>query len=216
MVELSQPSAMAQWSQQQQHLQTTMSSDGGARTLLSTTAADAAASSSRRGPAPSFSTAVSALPSLLSSAISASFSLTDDPASISYCNNPYDPADVESYVIRCFSWLGACFFCLALFPQFVYNDAWMHSVAGISFWSYRAWMAADALWIVGIVAPRHNDWIENRYSSEIEAHGASDGSFMFEQVILPLTIAQGFHMMACLVLFVQRARFARMQNQRMG
>ena len=209
MMELSQPSAAARWEQQHQQPAQTMSDAG--RSVLSTAAAAAAASTRT---APSFSTALGAFPSLLSSAALSAFSSPDDPSE-SYCNRPYDPQSVESYVIRVWSWLGVVFFCLALFPQFVYNDSWIHSVAGISFWTYRGMMAADALWIVGIVTPRHNDWIENRYSSSMDSQGVSgDGSFRLDQVILPLTIAQGFHMMACLVLFVQRARFERMNQRR--
>jgi len=121
-----------------------------------------------------------------------------------FCNLPYESHGATSIALRIFAWLGCVFACLALFPQFIYNDAYTKSVAGLSFFSVALGMISNLAFVGAAVLPRHNDWFSNRYA---EGEDDADSEFFRNQVTLPLVIAAGFTFLQAWVLVVQRAKY---------
>jgi len=138
---------------------------------------------------------------------SAAFSLSSsspfgyDP---SICNMPYSPTSGTTYAVRVFSWLGCVFACLALFPQFIYNDSYMKSTRGISFVTVGLIMISNAAWVVSNTLPQHNDFLRNPFAADYDD---GEGNYYRDQVILPILISHGFIFLQLWVLVVQRKRF---------
>jgi hypothetical protein len=140
-----------------------------------------------------------------SSGLSSTTPFGYDPA---ICNEPYHPSDdATGHALRVFSWSGCAFACLALFPQFMFNDNFFKSTRGLSFISVAIVMVGNVAWILFNTLPTHNDLLDNPHSLPPNDSGNNEGNFYRDQIALPLLIAHGFTFLQLWVLVVQRAKY---------